>query len=135
MPGMRGLELQEQILARNATLPIVLISGHGDVPIAASTMKKGAVDFLEKPFNESDLREIVARMLEQATQRISQFQAQKDHEAMLARLTDREQQVLERIVAGRLNKTIAADLGIRSKKVDADTAPIMQNLAVTTPPH
>ena len=63
MPGMSGLELQEQLIARNAPLPIVFITGHGDVPMAVSTMKKGAVDFLEKPFNESDLREIVARML------------------------------------------------------------------------
>ncbi|MCP8713278.1 response regulator transcription factor, partial [Streptomyces sp. AC04842] len=77
MPGMSGLELQEQLIARNAPLPIVFITGHGDVPMAVSTMKKGAVDFLEKPFNESDLREIVARMLEQATQRVSKHQAQK----------------------------------------------------------
>ena len=89
--------------------------------MAVSTMKKGAVDFLEKPFNESDLREIVARMLEQATQRVSKHQAQKDH-AMLARLTAREQQVLERIVAGRLNKQIADDLGI-SIKTSRRTAP------------
>lgn len=132
MPGMSGLELQEQLIARNAPLPIVFITGHGDVPMAVSTMKKGAVDFLEKPFNESDLREIVARMLEQAVQRISKFQAQKDHEAMLARLTAREQQVLERIVAGRLNKQIADDLGISIKTVEAHRANIMEKLEVTT---
>jgi two-component system response regulator TtrR len=102
------------------------------VPMAVSTMKKGAVDFLEKPFNESDLREIVARMLEQATQRVSKHQAQKDHEAMLARLTAREQQVLERIVAGRLNKQIADDLGISIKTVEAHRANIMEKLEVTT---
>lgn len=132
MPGMSGLELQEQLIARNAPLPIVFITGHGDVPMAVSTMKKGAVDFLEKPFNESDLREIVARMLEQAVQRISKFQAQKDHKAMLARLTAREQQVLERIVAGRLNKQIADDLGISIKTVEAHRANIMEKLEVTT---
>ncbi|KDB91638.1 putative transcriptional regulatory protein FixJ [Bordetella bronchiseptica D993] len=132
MPGMSGLELQEQLIARNAPLPIVFITGHGDVPMAVSTMKKGAVDFLEKPFNESDPREIVARMLEQAVQRISKFQAQKDHEAMLARLTAREQQVLERIVAGRLNKQIADDLGISIKTVEAHRANIMEKLEVTT---
>jgi len=132
MPGMSGLELQEQLLARKAPLPIVFITGHGDVPMAVSTMKKGAVDFLEKPFNESDLREIVARMLEQASQRVSQAQAQRDHEAMLARLTAREQQVLERIVAGRLNKQIADDLGISIKTVEAHRANIMEKLEVTT---
>lgn len=132
MPGMSGLELQEQLIARNAPLPVVFITGHGDVPMAVSTMKKGAVDFLEKPFNEADLREIVARMLEQAVQRVSKFQAQKDHEAMLARLTAREQQVLERIVAGRLNKQIADDLGISIKTVEAHRANIMEKLEVTT---
>ncbi|ANN78326.1 response regulator transcription factor [Bordetella flabilis] len=132
MPGMTGLELQEQLIARKAPLPIVFITGHGDVPMAVTTMKKGAIDFLEKPFNESDLREIVARMLEQATQRVSKFQAQRDHEAMLARLTAREQQVLERIVAGRLNKQIADDLGISIKTVEAHRANIMEKLEVTT---
>ncbi|NYT51967.1 response regulator transcription factor, partial [Parapusillimonas granuli] len=106
MPGMSGLELQEELNRRGAPLPIVFITGHGDVPMAVTTMKKGAIDFLEKPFNETDLRTIVARMLEQATERVSQAQAQKNHQAVLSRLTAREQQVLERIVAGRLNKQI-----------------------------
>src|SRR3546814_6487196 len=105
MPGMSGLELQEELIARQAPLPIVFITGHGDVPMAVSTMKKGAVDFLEKPFNETDLRTIVARMLEQAGERVSQAKAQKNHQAVLNRLTEREQQVLERLVAGRLNRS------------------------------
>lgn len=132
MPGMSGLELQEQLIARKAPLPIVFITGHGDVPMAVTTIKKGAVDFLEKPFNEADLRDTVARMLEQAVQRISQYQAQRDHEAMLARLTAREQQVLGRIVAGRLNKQIADDLGISIKTVEAHRANIMEKLNANT---
>src|SRR3546814_20034372 len=112
MPGMSGLELQEDLLQRDAPLPIVFITGHGDVPMAVSTMKKGAVDFLEKPFNETDLRNIVARMLEQATERVSQALAQTNHQAVLSRLTAREQQVLERIVAGRLHKPTPVDLNI-----------------------
>ena len=100
--------------------------------MAVSTMKKGAVDFLEKPFNEIDLREIVSRMFEQANQRLSQVMAQREHDAMLARLTAREQQVLERIVAGRLNKQIADDLGISIKTVEAHRANIMEKLQVTT---
>lgn len=132
MPGMSGLELQEQLIIRQSTMPIVFITGHGDVPMAVSTMKKGAIDFLEKPFNETDLREIVTRMFEQANQRLSQAQAQRSHDAMLARLTSREQQVLERIVAGRLNKQIADDLGISIKTVEAHRANIMEKLQVTT---
>ncbi|MCM0036203.1 MAG: response regulator transcription factor [Burkholderiaceae bacterium] len=132
MPGMSGLELQEQLIARKSTMPIVFITGHGDVPMAVSTIKKGAIDFLEKPFDETDLREIVSRMFEQANERLSQAQAQKAHDAMLARLTAREQQVLERIVAGRLNKQIADDLGISIKTVEAHRANIMEKLQVTT---
>lgn len=132
MPGMSGLELQEELNARNAPIPIVFITGHGDVPMAVSTIKKGAVDFLEKPFNEADLRTIVARMFEQAIERAGHLQAQKDHEAILSRLTSREQQVLERIVAGRLNKQIAGDLNISIKTVEAHRANIMEKLEVTT---
>lgn len=132
MPGMSGLELQEALIEREAPLPIVFITGHGDVPMAVSTMKKGAIDFLEKPFNETDLRTIVARMLDDAVQRVSQAQLQKTQEAVLARLTAREQQVLERIVAGRLNKQIAGDLNISIKTVEAHRANIMEKLEVTT---
>jgi FixJ family two-component response regulator len=132
MPGMSGLELQEELIARNAPLPVVFITGHGDVPMAVSTMKKGAVDFLEKPFNETDLRAIVARMLSQASERVQRAQAEKSHQEILGRLTAREQQVLERIVAGRLNKQIAGDLNISIKTVEAHRANIMEKLEVTT---
>lgn len=132
MPGMSGLELQEQLLARKAPIPIIFITGHGDVPMAVASMKKGAADFLEKPFNESDLRQIVGLMLEQAAERHDQVQTRRNREAMLGRLTAREQQVLERIVAGRLNKQIADDLGISIKTVEAHRANIMEKLQVTT---
>jgi FixJ family two-component response regulator len=132
MPGMSGLELQETLIARKAPLPIVFITGHGDVPMAVSTMKKGAVDFLEKPFNEADLRNIVAGMLNQAYERVHEAQMQRDQQAVLSRLTAREQQVLERIVAGRLNKQIAGDLNISIKTVEAHRANIMEKLEVTT---
>ena len=132
MPGMSGLELQEHLIARRSTLPIVFITGHGDVPMAVSTMKKGAVDFLEKPFNEADLRQIIANMLEQAVSRAAEDATRRGHEALLARLTVREQQVLERIVAGRLNKQIADDLCISIKTVEAHRANIMEKLQVTT---
>lgn|SRR5690606_25455783 len=132
MPGMSGLELQEALIARKAPLPIVFITGHGDVPMAVSTMKKGAVDFLEKPFNEADLRNIVANMLTEAVERVREAQAQRNQQAVLNRLTAREQQVLERIVAGRLNKQIAGDLNISIKTVEAHRANIMEKLEVTT---
>ncbi|MFV9473660.1 response regulator transcription factor [Advenella sp. RU8] len=132
MPGMTGLELQEELIKRNAPLPIVFITGHGDVPMAVSTMKKGAVDFLEKPFNEADLREVIAHMVVQAQDKASIAEQQKNHQELLSRLTSREQQVLGRIVAGRLNKQIADDLNISIKTVEAHRANIMEKLEVTT---
>ena len=132
MPGMSGLELQEVLIARKIPLPIVFITGHGDVPMAVTTIKKGAVDFLEKPFNEADLRVIVANMFIRAQEQSDLAAQKREREAMLSRLTSREQQVLERIVAGRLNKQIADDLGISIKTVEAHRANIMEKLQVAT---
>lgn len=117
MSGMSGLELQERLIAENAALPIIFVTGHGDVPMAVSTMKKGAMDFIEKPFDEAELRKLVERMLEKARNESKSVQ---------------EQQVLERIIAGRLNKQIADDLGISIKTVEAHRANIMEKLNVNT---
>lgn len=132
MPGKSGLQLQDELLARKARLPIVFITGHGDVPMAVSTMKKGAADFIEKPFNQADLKALVERLLVQARERAAAAERQRMNEALLARLTPREQQVLERIVAGRLNKQIADDLGIAIKTVEAHRANIMDKLQANT---
>jgi two-component system, LuxR family, response regulator TtrR len=132
MPGMSGLQLQEELLARKAALPIVFVTGHGDVSMAVSTMKKGAVDFIEKPFNQADLKALVDRLLVQARERAAAVERERMNAALLARLTAREQQVLERIVAGRLNKQIAADLGISIKTVEAHRANIMDKLEANT---
>ena len=132
MPGMSGLELQEQLVARGANLPILFITGHGDVPMAVATMKKGAVDFIEKPFNEADLRASVERMLASAESEAETRRRDNERAVLLARLTAREQQVLECIVAGRLNKQIADDLGISIKTVEAHRANIMDKLNAGT---
>jgi FixJ family two-component response regulator len=132
MPGMSGLELQEALIARKSTLPIIFITGHGDVPMAVSTMKKGAVDFIEKPFDQAALKSLVERMLNEARSSAAERERQKMSEALLARLTPREEQVLERIVAGRLNKQIADDLGISIKTVEAHRANIMDKMNANT---
>jgi FixJ family two-component response regulator len=132
MPGMNGLELQDELLRRGCTMPLVFITGHGDVPMAVDTMKKGAIDFIEKPFNEVVLRDLVDRMLQKARLDAEQQQAQASRGALLGRLTARESQVLERIVAGRLNKQIADDLNISIKTVEAHRANIMEKLNVST---
>jgi len=132
MGGMSGLDLQDRLIERKSPLPIVFITGHGDVPMAVDTMKKGALDFIQKPFNEPELLALVERMLECAREAFAQQQRAANREALLAKLTSREAQVLERIVAGRLNKQIADDLGISIKTVEAHRANIMEKMGANT---
>ena len=132
MDGMSGLELQDRLNERHSPLPMAFITGHGDVPLAVDTMKKGAMDFIQKPFNEDHLMPLVERMLEQARTSFAEHQQAASRDALLAKLTGREAQVLERIVAGRLNKQIADDLGISIKTVEAHRANIMEKLNANT---
>lgn len=132
MPGMSGLELQEQLLSLAIPMPISFITGHGDVSMAVTTMKKGAVDFIEKPFKENELQALVEKMLAVARLAYKDASNQKTNQGLLNKLTGRERQVLERIVAGRLNKQIADDLTISIKTVEAHRANIMEKLNVST---
>ena len=132
MGGMTGLDLQNRLIKRQSSLPIVFITGHGDVPMAVDTMKKGAMDFIQKPFKEEALVNLVERMLEQAKTTFADHQLTASRDALLGKLTSRESQVLERIVAGRLNKQIADDLAISIKTVEAHRANIMEKLGANT---
>jgi len=132
MPGISGLELQDRLIERKSPLPVVFITGHGDVPMAVTTMKKGAMDFIPKPFKEEELLSVVERMLDQAREAFADFQHAANRDALMGKLTARESQVLERIVAGRLNKQIADDLGISIKTVEAHRANIMDKLNANT---
>ena len=125
MPGMPGTEVQDHLLARKATIPIVFLTGHGDVPMAVSALKKGAADFLQKPVKLEVLLPLIAKLLSEAREQRVKNERQSLNEAQIWKLTPREQQVLERIVAGRLNKQIADDLGISIKTVEAHRASIM----------
>lgn len=132
MDGMSGLELQERLIERQSPLPIIFITGHGDVPMAVDAMKKGALDFIQKPFKEAELLRLVERMLDTASEQFEASNQAATREALLAKLTSRESQVLDRIVAGRLNKQIADDLNISIKTVEAHRANIMEKLSVST---
>ncbi len=132
MPGMSGLELQEELLRRDITLPLIFITGHGDVPMAVSSMKRGAVDFLEKPFNDAHLCAIVRSCLARSAALQRDSTAERQALERLERLTQRERQVLDLIVDGRLNKQIADDLSISIKTVEAHRANIMDKLAART---
>ncbi len=132
MGGMSGIDLQDRLVERQSPLPVAFITGHGDVPMAVDTMKKGAMDFIQKPFKEDKLVPLVERMLEQARAAFAEHQQAANRDALLSKLTGREAQVLERIVAGRLNKQIADDLGISIKTVEAPRANIMEKLGANT---
>jgi two-component system response regulator TtrR len=132
MPGMSGTELHDELIRRGIQLPLIFITGHGSVPMAVSSMKKGAVDFLEKPFNDEQLCMLVASAFEKVRDDGSRSVLSKRAQELLARLTPREEQVLDRIVAGRLNKQIADDLNISIKTVEAHRANIMDKIEART---
>lgn len=132
MSGMNGLALQDKLIEMKHPIPLAFITGHGDVPMAVETMKKGAVDFIQKPFDEKALVALITRMQDQAQQNYSAQQEAATRDALLAKLTAREVQVMERIVAGRLNKQIADDLNISIKTVEAHRANIMEKLGANT---
>lgn len=132
MNGMSGIELHDELLRRGQDLPLIFMTGHGDVPMAVARMKLGAVDFLEKPFDDQQLCRTVAQALENAAQRRSDFSEREHNQSLLERLTPRERQVLDLIAAGRLNKQIADDLSISIKTVEAHRANIMDKFEVRT---
>lgn len=132
MQGMSGLELQDKLIERQSPLPIVFITAHGDVPMAVETMKKGALDFIQKPFDESQLIALVEKMQARARAAFVNHQLTSTRAKLMDKLTKREAQVLERIVAGRLNKQIADDLNISIKTVEAHRANIMNKFRANT---
>ncbi len=132
MPGMSGTELHDELIRRGIDLPLIFITGHGSVPMAVTSMKKGAVDFLEKPFNDEQLCMLVSSAFQRVRDEGSKSVLAKRAQELLARLTPREEQVLDRIVAGRLNKQIADDLDISIKTVEAHRANIMDKIEART---
>lgn len=128
MPGLNGLELQEALSARGSVLPIIFLSGHGDLPSGVRAMKRGAVDFLSKPVDAADLIKAVRSGIEkdQIARRVGAELT--EIRQRLATLTPREYEVLRRVVSGRLNKQIAADLGTVEKTVKVHRARVMEKV-------
>lgn len=125
MPGMSGLEVQEHLANRRYDLPIIFVTGHGDVTMAVKAFKAGAVDFIEKPYDQAALKDLIEKMLEKARTLHEEKERRHTNQALLNKLTPREQEVLQRIACGRLNKQIADDLKISIKTVEAHRASIM----------
>jgi len=126
MPGMTGLELLRQLRAKAGSLPAIVITGHGDVPLAVEAMKAGAIDFIEKPFNEEAILNAVRRALDRGADAGNGNAAAVA--AKLSLLSERERQVLEGLVAGHPNKTIAHDLGISPRTVEVYRANLMTKM-------
>ncbi len=128
MPGMSGLELQEYLRINQIAIPVIIITGHGDVPMAVRAMKAGAVDFIEKPFNDELLLESIRHaMALDARQRDTQAQ-RAEIATRLARLTPREHEVMVMVTNGQANKEIANTLGVSSKTVEAHRARVMEKM-------
>jgi FixJ family two-component response regulator len=128
MPGIGGLEMQERLEVLRVDAPIIFISGHGDVPMVVRAMRAGALDFLQKPFDEQLLLDRVQQAIAISTRRRRERVKRATIEARLATLTPRERDVLEGIIAGRQNKIIAEDLGISMKTVEQHRARIMEKM-------
>jgi two-component system response regulator FixJ len=126
MPGMSGLELQEALSARQARLPVVLITGHGDVAMAVRAMKAGASDFIEKPFNDQVLLDAVNRALARA--RDGHGAGREEIEARLDLLTPREREVMLLVAEGRPNKVVATRLGLSTRTVEVHRAKLMEKM-------
>ena len=127
MPGMSGIELLRELKSRGRGLPVIVITGHGDVPLAVEAMREGAVDFLEKPFANDQLLASIRRALAQPAPR-TPGDEQGQARAKIARLSARERQVFGRLAAGQLNKTIAHDLGISIRTVEVYRAKVMEKM-------
>ena len=128
MPGMKGPELQRAMVERRIDLPVIFLTGHGDVPTSVRAMKLGAVDFLEKPVSREVLVGAVRLAMERHAVQRRQASGRQALEARIALLSSREREVMEHVVAGQLNKQIAADLGISLKTVKAHRAKVMQKM-------
>jgi len=126
LPGMSGLDLQRQLAEHDVALPVVVITGHGDIPMTVRAMRAGAVEFLPKPFRDQDLLDAVQQALERAhTLRREQAEI-AELQTRFDALTPREREVMELVVAGRLNKQIAGDLGISEVTVKIHRGQVMQ---------
>ncbi|MDB5734367.1 MAG: response regulator receiver protein [Alphaproteobacteria bacterium] len=128
MPDMSGLELQEEIARRHSGLPVIIITGHGDVPLAVRAMKAGAIDFIEKPFDDEKMIDSIRRALAAGLKARSESADTRAATDRLALLTPRERDVLDKLVQGRSNKIVAFELGISPRTVEIHRAHIMDKM-------
>lgn len=132
MPGLTGLDLQDALNKANLDLPLIFITGHGDIPMSVKAMKAGAVDFMPKPFEDEELLDAVHQAIEKHTVSRQERAALADVEQRIALLTPREYQVFALVITGLLNKQIAAELGVTEKTVKVHRARVMHKMEVVS---
>jgi len=128
MPGLSGLELQQQLNLRGATLPVLFMTGHADVPMAVEAMQAGAFDFLQKPFRDQDLLDRIQRALQHDTQLRAEQQQSQQLQERYATLTPREVQVMKLMTEGRPNKLMAVDLDLSQRTIEIHRAHVMEKM-------
>jgi FixJ family two-component response regulator len=129
MPGMSGLDLQDELVRRGITIPMIMISAHGDVPVAVRALKTGAIDFIEKPFSDQLLLDRVRQALHNDQQASETDEVKETIRARKASLTPREKEVMELVVAGNPNNSVASHLGLSQKTVEIHRARVMSKMS------
>ena len=135
MPGMSGLELQQKLNEKHSILPIIFITGHGDVPMAVEAMQAGAVDFIQKPFRDQDLIDRINQALEKDHNNRAALGERNDIRRRLETLTPREREVLDLVVHGKANKVIAGDLKLSQRTVEIHRARVMEKMQASSLAH
>jgi two-component system, LuxR family, response regulator FixJ len=128
MPGMSGLELQQQLNLRGAVLPVIFMSGHGDIPMAVEAMQHGAFDFLQKPFRDQDLLDRIQKAIAKDGERRAALGERERIKTHLESLTDREREVMDLMTKGKQNKAIAQDLGVSPRTIEIHRARVMEKM-------
>lgn len=135
MPGMTGLELQKHLQEIGCNIPIIFITGHGDIPMAVEAVRQGAVDFIQKPFSDQELMDRIGDALEQATRQREGELERLDIMDRMGSLTAREREVMGQVVQGKANKVIAADLGVSQRTVEIHRARVMEKMQANSLAH
>jgi FixJ family two-component response regulator len=135
MPGMSGLELQQHLNRTGSMLPVIFITGHGDVPMAVQAMKEGAFEFIQKPFRDQDLLDRINHALQQDAESRNNLARRADVVRRLETLTPRERQVMDMVVEGSANKVIAIDLNLSERTVEIHRAKVMEKMGARSVAH
>ncbi|MCH9027719.1 MAG: response regulator transcription factor [Proteobacteria bacterium] len=135
MPGMSGMELQQKLIDMRAILPIIFITGHGDIPMAVEAMQRGAIDFIPKPFRDHELLDRINKALKDDRKNRDALLKREEVEKRIAKLTPREKQVLELVVQGKANKVISGDLEVSQRTVEIHRARVMEKMQARSLAH